>query len=64
MKRENPLQLEVLTFQEARRYLKISNSTMYRLANGRAIPASKVGRSWRFRKEKLISWMEKQEKVR
>ncbi len=64
MKRENILQSEVLTFKEAKRNLKISNSTLYRLVNGRKIPASKVGRSWRFRKEKLIAWLERQENVK
>ena len=52
---------EVFTFEEARKYLKVSNSTLYRLVQGRKIPASKVGRSWRFRKERLIAWLERQE---
>jgi len=64
MKIENLLQSEVLTFNEAKRYLKISNSTLYRLVQSRKIPASKVGRSWRFRKEKLIAWLERQENIR
>ena len=53
--------LEVITFEEAKRYLKVSSSTLYRLVQKKKIPASKVGRSWRFRKEKLISWLETQE---
>ena len=52
---------EVFTFEEARKYLKVSDSTLYRLAQGRKIPASKVGRAWRFRKEKLITWLEEKE---
>lgn len=52
---------EVFTFEEAKEYLKVSSSTLYRLVQKRKIPASKVGRSWRFRKEKLITWFEKQE---
>ena len=63
MKTKNALQSEVLTFKEAKNYLKISNSTLYRLVNSRGIPASKVGRSWRFRKEKLIAWLERQENI-
>ncbi len=55
---------EVLTFEEAKKYLKVSNSTLYRLVQSKRMPASKVGRSWRFRKEKLIAWLEKQENVR
>ena len=52
---------EVFTFEEAKTYLKVSSSTLYRLVQHKKIPASKVGRSWRFRKEKLISWLERQE---
>jgi len=55
---------EVFTFKEAKQYLRVSNSTLYRLVQARKIPASKVGRSWRFRKEKLIAWLEKQENVK
>jgi len=55
---------EVFTFEEAKRYLKVSSSTLYRLVQNNKIPASKVGRSWRFRKERLISWLERQEKTK
>ena len=55
---------EVFTFDEVKRYLKISDSTLYRLVQRKKIPSSKVGRSWRFRKEKLIAWLEKQENTR
>lgn len=55
---------EVFTFEEAKKYLKVSSSTLYRLVQRRKIPASKVGRSWRFRKEKLIAWLEKQENAK
>jgi len=55
---------EVLTFEEAKKYLKVSDSTLYRLVQRRKIPASKVGRSWRFRKEKLITWLEEKENTK
>ncbi|MCM8787019.1 MAG: helix-turn-helix domain-containing protein [Candidatus Omnitrophica bacterium] len=58
------METEILTFQEVRRFLKVSNSTLYRLAQSKKIPALKIGRTWRFRKEKLISWLDKQEKYR
>ena len=54
---------EVLTFKEAKEYLKISNSTLYRLVQKRKLPASKVGRSWRFRKERIEKWLEDKEGV-
>ncbi|MCX7662123.1 MAG: helix-turn-helix domain-containing protein, partial [Candidatus Omnitrophica bacterium] len=46
-----------------RRYLRISNSTLYRLLKKKKIPASKVGRSWRFRKSKIDEWLDKQERI-
>ena len=55
---------EVLTFEEAKKYLKVSDSTLYRLVQRRKIPASKVGRVWRFRKEGLLEWLKKQENTR
>jgi excisionase family DNA binding protein len=58
------MESEVFTFKEAKRYLKVSSSTLYRLLKSKNIPASKVGRSWRFRREKLISWLEKQENTK
>lgn len=51
---------EVFTFEEAKRYLKVSSSTLYRLVQNKKIPASKVGRSWRFRKERLEEWLDRQ----
>jgi len=54
---------EVFTFEEAKGYLKVSSSTLYRLVQNKKIPASKVGRSWRFRKERLEEWLDRQAEV-
>jgi len=50
---------EILTLEEASRFLKLSRSTVYSLAQKRKIPAQKVGKSWRFVKSYLIKWLEK-----
>lgn len=50
---------EILTLEEASRFLKLSRSTLYSLAQKRKIPAQKVGKSWRFVKSYLIKWLEK-----
>lgn len=55
------MQSDVFTFDETKQYLKVSDSTLYRLVQARKIPASKVGRSWRFRKECIDEWLKKQE---
>lgn len=49
---------EILTLEEASRFLKLSRSTVYSLAQKRKIPAHKVGKSWRFVKACLIRWLE------
>lgn len=50
---------EILTLEEASRFLKLSRSTVYNLAQKRKIPGQKVGKSWRFVKSYLIKWLEK-----
>jgi excisionase family DNA binding protein len=49
---------EILTLEEASRFLKLSRSTVYSLAQKRKIPGQKVGRSWRFVKAFLIKWLQ------
>lgn len=49
---------EILTLEEASRFLKLSKSTVYNLAQNRKIPANKIGKSWRFVKSYLIRWLE------
>jgi len=50
---------EIMTIEECAKYLKISVSTIYRLAQEGKIPATKVGNMWRFRKKKIDEWLEK-----
>lgn len=49
---------EILTLEEASRFLKLSKSTVYNLAQKKKIPGHKVGRSWRFVRSYLIKWLE------
>ena len=49
---------EVLTIEELAVYLKIAKSTLYKLSQEGRIPAQKVGRHWRFRKDAIDRWME------
>jgi len=49
---------EVLTIGELSRYLKISKSTLYKLAQEGSLPGQKVGKHWRFRKEAIDVWLE------
>jgi excisionase family DNA binding protein len=48
----------VLTIDELAEYLKVSKSTLYKLAQEGRIPGQKVGKHWRFRKDAIDRWLE------
>jgi len=47
----------VLTITELSKYLKISRSTLYKLAQEGKLPAQKVGRHWRFHRGMIDQWL-------
>jgi len=49
----------VMTITELSEYLKISRSTLYKLAQEGKLPARKVGRHWRFHKDAVDQWLGK-----
>ena len=53
MTREN----EILTIEEAAKFLKIGKRSIYKLAIDGAIPGKKVLNKWRFEKASLIDWI-------
>ena len=48
---------DILTIDELSDYLRISRSTLYKLAQEGRVPCQKVGRHWRFRKETIDRWL-------
>jgi len=48
----------ILTAEEVARYLRISETTVYRQAEKGILPGFKIGRQWRFRKEELEKFIE------
>ena len=50
---------DILTAQELSAYLKITTTTIYKLAQQGKIPSFKVGSEWRFKKELIDRWLEK-----
>lgn len=54
----------VLTIDELAEYLKISKSTLYKLAQEGRIPGQKVGKHWRFRKDAIDRWLERTPDIR
>ena len=53
---------EVLDMDEAATYLRVSRTTVYKLAQAGNIPAFKVQGMWRFRLSSLRQWTEKLER--
>lgn len=48
---------EIMSVDEAYKFLRISKPTLYRYVQRGEIPAFKVGRSWKFHKENLEKWI-------
>ena len=49
---------QVLTIEEASKYLRVPLSSLYKLAQDAKIPCQKVGRHWRFRKVTIDQWLD------
>ena len=50
----------MLTAKEIQDLLQVDRSTIYRMAESGRIPAIKVGRQWRFPKERVETWLRSQ----
>lgn len=48
---------EILTVMEVARFLRVPKSTVYKLARGGELPASKIGKHWRFLRRDIHEWM-------
>jgi excisionase family DNA binding protein len=48
---------DVLTLPEAAKELRMCGKMVIRFVRTRGLPGVKVGRSWRFRRSQLLTWM-------
>ncbi len=48
---------EVMTIEELSVYLKVSKSTLYKLAQEGSLPGQKVGKHWRFHRDVIDRWL-------
>jgi excisionase family DNA binding protein len=53
---ENP----AMTVRQVAAYLNVNEKTVYRLAQRRDLPAFKVAGAWRFKREDIDLWIERQ----
>ena len=48
----------LLNVKQVAQYLQLKESTIYSWAQDKKIPAIKIGRTWRFRRSDLDTWLE------
>jgi excisionase family DNA binding protein len=53
----------ILTLQELATYLKIPESSLYKIVREGKIPAQKVGKHWRFSKVAIDAWLAQKSKA-
>ena len=49
--------VRVLTVHDVAEYLRLSEAKVYRMAREGRVPAFRLGKSWRFRKDLIDEWM-------
>jgi len=55
---------KLMLFKETQKYLNVSRTTLYNLIKAKNIPAIKLGGQWRFRRERLVKWLDSKETLR
>jgi len=53
--------LNFLTLAEAAQVLRLSKRTILRMIQKQKIPATRLGRQWRFSEANLLAWVKAQE---
>lgn len=48
---------EIMSIEQLADYLKVSRSTLYKLAQDGRLPGQKVGKRWRFHKKAIDDWL-------
>ncbi len=56
----NPIKNEIMTAKEVAEYLRLTEATIYKLAQAGEIPALKLGRTWRFKRELIDEWFRRE----
>jgi excisionase family DNA binding protein len=51
----------ILTLEEVAGFLRVHQSTIYRLLKSQSLPAFKLGSDWRFNQESIERWIAQRE---
>ena len=54
------LEIRIMTVHDIAEYLRLSEAKVYKLAKEGHLPALRVGKSWRFRKDLIDEWIRKE----
>jgi excisionase family DNA binding protein len=61
-KQDAALDAVVMTVHEVARYLKLSEAKVYQMSRIGTVPAIRLGKTWRFRKDLIDEWMRRETK--
>jgi excisionase family DNA binding protein len=52
--------MEIMNVHDVAVYLRVSEAAVYKLARGGCLPALRMGKLWRFRKDLIDAWILKE----
>ena len=55
-----PVDTNVLTVHDVAVYLRLSEAKVYRMAREGRVPAFRLGKSWRFRRDMIEEWIRRE----
>jgi excisionase family DNA binding protein len=50
----------IMTVHDVAEYLRLSEAKVYKMANEGHVPALRMGKTWRFKKELIDEWIRKE----
>ena len=50
----------IMTVHDVAEYLRLSEAKVYRMANEGCIPALRIGKTWRFKRELIDEWIRRE----
>jgi excisionase family DNA binding protein len=50
----------IMTVHDVAEYLRLSEAKVYKMANEGRVPALRMGKTWRFKKELIDEWIRKE----
>jgi len=54
---EGEIMQRLMTIKDVADYLRLSKVTVYKMTRQGKIPASKIGKQWRYNKSEIDSWL-------